>query len=33
MHGSDGYIVEEYPLLTTAAVALLLFAVWFVLRR
>jgi hypothetical protein len=33
MHGSDGYLVEEHPLLIAAAVVLLLLGVWLVLRR
>jgi hypothetical protein len=33
MRGSDGYIVEQYPVLTTCAVLLLLVVVWFVLKR
>jgi LPXTG-motif cell wall-anchored protein len=33
MRGSDGYIVEEHPLLIIAAAVLLLIAVWFVLKR
>jgi hypothetical protein len=33
MHGSGGYIVEEHPLLTIIAAALLLLGVWLVLRR
>jgi hypothetical protein len=33
VHGSNGYIVEEHPLLIVAAVALLLLGVWLVLRR
>jgi hypothetical protein len=33
MHGSGGYIVEEYPLLMVTAAVLLLLGVWLVLRR
>jgi hypothetical protein len=33
MRGSNGYIIEEHPVLTTIAVILLLVAVWLVLRR
>jgi hypothetical protein len=33
MHGSGGYIVEEYPLLIVVASVLLLLGVWLVLKR
>lgn len=33
MRGSDGYIVEQHPVLITVAVLVLLAAVWFVLNR
>jgi hypothetical protein len=33
MHGSDGYLVEEHPLLIVIAAVLLLLGVWLVLRR
>ncbi len=33
MHGSDGYIVEEHPLLIVVGVVLLLLGVWLMLRR
>jgi hypothetical protein len=33
MHGSDGYIVEQHPVLITCAVLVLLAVVWLVLNR
>jgi hypothetical protein len=33
MRGSDGYVVEEHPLLITVAVILLLVLVWLILKR
>jgi hypothetical protein len=33
VHGSDGYIVEQYPVATAVAVALLLYVVWLILKR
>jgi hypothetical protein len=33
MRGSNGYIVEEHPLLIVVAAILLLVAVWLVLRK
>ena len=33
MHGSGGYIVEQYPIPTIAAAVLLLYVVWLVLKR
>jgi hypothetical protein len=33
MHGSDGYIVEEHPLVIVVAAVLLLVGVSLVLRR
>jgi hypothetical protein len=32
MRGSDGYIVEEHPLLIVVAAIVLLIGVWFVLK-
>ena len=32
MHGSDGYIVEQHPVLIICAVLLLLAVMWLVLR-
>lgn len=31
-HGSDGYLVEEHPVLIVVAAAILLVAVWWLLR-
>lgn len=32
MRGSDGYLIEEHPLLIIAAVAVLIVGMWWFLR-
>jgi hypothetical protein len=33
MRGSDGYLVEEHPLLISVSVILVLVLVWIILKR